>query len=146
MLMKVHFTITALLLSSLLLAQSGESGMSGTASSDGSTSRRKARVHDLQFDRIDYFYKDNLLQLAVQHNGGGGFARTWRYFYGIEGADDIINRLKARYPHKQFHGATQVAFRNKVSYEVIMKDKRRWYIYQTDSLGAVSLKKKFRKR
>jgi hypothetical protein len=143
--MKVYLTITALLVSSLLLAQGGESGASHTAYEEGPTQRRKAKIHNLQFDRIDYFFKDNLLQYAIQHNGGNGFSRTWRYFYQKEGTDDIINRLKAKYPNKQFHGATQVVFRNKVNYEVIMEDKRRWYVYQTDSLGTISLKKKFRK-
>lgn len=146
MLMKVHFTITALLLTSLVFAQGGESGMINTANTEGSAHRRRARISDLQFDRIDYFYKDNLLQRAVQYNGGGGFPRTWQYFYGQGGTDAIVNRLKAKYPHKQFHGATQVSFRNKVNYEVIMEDKRRWYVYETDSLGAVTLKRKFRKR
>lgn len=143
--MKVYFTISALLLSGLLFAQSGEGGASQTSYEEEPAHRRKARIHDLQFDRVDYFYKDNLLQYSVQHNGGNGFPRTWRYFYEKEGTDAIVNKLKAKYPHKQFHGATQIAFRNKVNYEVIMEDKRRWYVYQTDSLGAISLKRKFRK-
>lgn len=144
--MKVSLTITMLLLSTLLLAQSGDTGPINTAYEEQQPHRRKARIRDLQFDRVDYFYKDNLLLYSIQHNAGGGFPRTWRYFYNKEGADAIINQLKTKYPHKQFHGATQVAFRNRLNYEIIMEDKRRWYIYQADSLGTIMLKKKFRKR
>lgn len=144
--MKVLLTITTLLFSTLLFAQPGETGSIHTMDEDQQPHRRKTRIRDLQFDRVDYFYKDNLLQYAVQHNAGGGFPRTWRYIYGKEDADAIISRLKTRYPQKSFHGATQVAFRNRTNYEIIMEDKRRWYIYQTDTLGTITLKKKFRKR
>jgi hypothetical protein len=137
-------TITALLVPTLLEAQVTES-RSGTTSYEESSHRKKGRPN-LEFDRIDYFYKNNLLQYAVQHNGGGGFPRTWRYFNQQEGADALINQLKTKYPHKQLHGATQVVFRNKVTYEIIMEDKKSWYVYQSDTLGAVSLKKRFRKR
>lgn len=144
--MKVLLTITALCFSTLLLAQSGDTGPVNTTYEEPQPHRRKARIRDLQFERVDYFFKDNLLQYAVQHNAGGGFSRTWRYFYQKDGANALIDQLKARYPHKQFHGATQVAFRNRVNYEIIMEDKRRWYIYQADTLGTMTLKKKFRKR
>lgn len=142
--MKAPLAITALLFSAFLYAQSGESGsMSGDT--EEPAHKRKGRIHGLQFDRVDYFYKDNLLQYAVHYKGAGGYPRTWRYFYQKEGADVLINRLKARYPNRKFHGATQIAFRNSVHYEVILEDKRRWYIYQSDSTGAISLKRKFRK-
>lgn len=141
--MKALLTATALLASALLFAQGGENNSAGQ--DDEPAHKRRGRIHDLQFDRVDYFYKNHLLQYTVHHNGGGGYPRTWRYFYAREGADALINRLKARYPNKKLHGATQVAHRNSVRYEVIMEDKRRWYIYETDTLGTISLKRKFRK-
>jgi hypothetical protein len=144
--MKVFFTITMLLLSTLLFAQPKEGGTTSGSYEDEGSKRRRARISDLQFDRVDYFYKDNILQYAIQHNVGNGFPRTWRYFSHKEGSDEIINQLKTKYPNKQFHGATQTVFRNKVSYEIIMEDKKRWYVYQTDTLGVMQLKKKFRKR
>lgn len=141
--MKVHLTIIGLFVSMLLHAQPNAG--SATSYSD-LANRKRAKIHDPQFDRIDYYYKDNLLRSTVQHSSSGGFTRTWRYFYEKDGADALINQLKAKHPHKQLFGATQLNIRNKVFYEIIMEDKKKWYVYQADSLGNISLKRKFRKR
>lgn len=142
MLMKVYLTIAILFVSTMMYSQPNN----GSANSYSDlANRRRAKVHDPHFDRIDYYYKDNTLLSTVQHSSTGDFTRTWRYFYQKDGADALINDFKARHPHKQLFGATQLAIRNKVYYEIIMEDKKKWYVYQVDSLGAFSLKRKFRK-
>lgn len=141
--MKSLIALAALLLSATLYAQPKQAS---NAIEEESTHKRKPRLHDQEFDRVDYYYKNNLLQTSIQHNAGGGYARTWNYYYPSEGASTAVLKLQEMYPHKQLHGATRVAFRNTVKYEVVMQDKNRWYVYQTDSLGNILMQKKFRKR
>jgi hypothetical protein len=57
----------------------------------------------------------------------------------------MMNRMKERFPNKQIFGAVEVAFRNTYLLEVVMQDKKRWYVYHVDTLGGVQLKKRFRK-
>lgn len=139
--MKLQATITALLFSALLYGQSYE----GIRTAGDATAKRKSRIINQEFDRVDYVYKDNMLLSALQYNGGGGYSRTWHYFYEKERSDAVVNMLKAKYPNKTLYGAVQVAFRNTQVYEVIMQDKKRWYVYQVDTSGVVNLKRQFRK-
>lgn len=142
--MKLQATITALLFSSLLYGQSYQTIRNSDEGSN--TAKRKSRIINQEFDRVDYVYKDNLLLYALQYNGGGGYSRTWRYFYEQEKSNAVVNMLKEKYPNKTLFGAVQVAFRNTLVYEVIMQDKKRWYIYQVDTTGVVNLKRQFKKR
>ena len=142
--MKLQATIAALLLAPFLYAQTVDA--SGNRTDDESNNyKRKSRFYDPQFDRIDYVFKDNLLLTALQHNGGGGYPRTWRYYYEQDQTNKVMNRLKERFPSKQVYGAVEVAFRNTYVFEVLMQDKKRWYVYHVDTLGAIHLKKRFRK-
>ena|SRR5215203_1948629 len=143
--MKLSATITALLLAPFLYAQTGEASGGRTEYEPYNTHKRKIHSFNAEFDRIDYIYQGNLLLSALQHNGGGGYPRTWRYYYEQEKTNKVVNLLKARYPNKQLYGAVEVAFRNTLVYEVVMQDKKRWYVYRVDTLGAVHLKKRFRK-
>jgi hypothetical protein len=139
--MKIQATITALLFSALLYGQTDEP----IRTAEDATAKRKSRIINHEFDRVDYVYKDNMLQYALQYNGGGGYPRTWHYFYEKERSNAVVNMLKEKYPNKTLFGAVQVAFRNTLVYEVIMQDKKRWYVYQVDTSGIVNLKRQFRK-
>jgi hypothetical protein len=142
--MKLQATIIALLFSALLYGQAYETVR--TSEEGAATAKRKSRIINQEFDRVDYLYKDNLLQYALQYNGGGGYPRTWRYFYDQERSNAVVNMMKEKYPNKILFGAVQVAFRNTQVYEVIMQDKKRWYVYQVDTAGLVNLKRQFKKR
>ena len=81
----------------------------------------------------------------LYYNNDGEVVLSRRY-YGAEGLSLFIRaRLYKRYTGKTVYGVTEITKGDKVTYSIVMEDKKKWYVIEANSDGVMQQVKKFNK-
>ena len=81
----------------------------------------------------------------LYYNDDGEVILSRRY-YGAEDLSVFIRaRLYKRYTGKTVYGVTEITRGDKVTYSIVMEDKKKWYVIEANSDGVMQQVKKFNK-
>jgi len=107
------------------------------------------RVSDLVWHEYDAYYLASFSQgeikVRARYDKDGNILSTLRYYTEKHLPPNLVNKLNQKYADQQVYGVTEVSTENTLKYVITLKDKKNWYIVESDPFGNMVRTDKFKK-
>ena len=89
-------------------------------------------------------FKVDEIQVRAMYDEEGNLLQTTRHYSEKHLPSYILVKLNNKYKGKEVFGVTEISGGNEISYHVVLRDKKRWYIVESDVYGNLTQTQSFR--
>jgi len=107
------------------------------------------KVSDLVWHEYAAYYLASFSQgdikVRARYDKEGNILSTLRYYSERQLPPNLVNKLHQNYADQQVYGVTEVSTPNTLKYVITLKDKKNWYVVESDPFGNMVRTDKFKK-
>ena len=90
-------------------------------------------------------FKQNEIPSRVYYDKEGNILKTYRYYYEKQLPLLVLSKVKKRFADKSVYGVVEVSSEEGTFYHITLEDDKTWTEVKSDTFGAMTITKKFKK-
>ena len=90
-------------------------------------------------------FKQSSIISRASYDKDGNLLLSTRYYYQDNLPLHILSKVRKKYAGKLIHGVTEATSNDEVTYHIMLKDEKNWYVVKSDSWGSLELSMKYKK-
>jgi hypothetical protein len=107
------------------------------------------RATDIRWSELPEAYEVSFKQdeifTRVTYDKQGNIERTLRAYYEEQLPIMVLSKVKARFAGKKIFGVIEESSQDGTYYHITLEDEKHWFNIKADSMGTLTVEKKFRK-